>query len=381
MTLPPDVKCRPNQPGLIGPLGGASLIQVPPDYGIGRYPLEKALEPYLSGTWYDWAAKHNISFSADAYAAGENNEFVIAVARDIPTQNSQHGMPKLFASFLDSFTPEPLGKPPAVRVCELQTYGIAVIDCGTGVLDLLVGKDGDKLIVPTGSCYAFYGLGEPLITVEVGWRLVGDKSRRWSDWLHRFGAPLLAYYTDQEIVFELNDLHVNSENHNMGVRLPGRTLDPDGRRIHLPRVTRASLPPFLYAELTTNMVLAGQFRELGIQIRKASPEAILPPDLDRDVEFGTPVYFSGPLSRESASIYPKSRLRSYLGVGGESALGSREFKDPGGRDLLKGMMARMEEMKKYVDLSRPETRRLQIVVVGTGAWTLERYRPDCSLLP
>src|ERR1039458_1306900 len=173
MILPSGVKIRPNRPGLIGSFEtDDALIRVSTDYAIKPYTLDETLEPSLSGTWYGWAAKHNLSFSDTAYSVGESGEFVIEVARDIATQNSPPGRPKLFAGVFDVFAPEGGSLPPVVRVCEFQTYGIALIDCGTGVLDLLVGQDGDKVVVPAGCYCALYGLGEPLITVQIGRRLL-----------------------------------------------------------------------------------------------------------------------------------------------------------------------------------------------------------------
>src|SRR5258708_5912212 len=145
MILPPGVKYRPNRLGLVGFVGDESLIQVPRPlgYGITRYSLAEALEPCLNGAWYAWAAKHNLSFASAAYELGDNKEFVIEVASDIPTQSSQPGTPKLFASVFDVFTPEGDGLPPAVRACEFQTYGMALIASRPRVPALFSAQHGD----------------------------------------------------------------------------------------------------------------------------------------------------------------------------------------------------------------------------------------------
>src|ERR1035437_10141366 len=147
MILPPGVKYRPNRPGLIcGLPEDDSLIRVPSGYKIQRHTLARALEPSVSGAWYAWATKHALSFSGPAYAVANNGEFVIEVAPEIPPRNSLPGTPRLFAGVFDVFTPEGGTLPPAARLCEFQTYGMALIDCGAGLLDLFVAQAGDKVV-------------------------------------------------------------------------------------------------------------------------------------------------------------------------------------------------------------------------------------------
>ncbi|MCX6623659.1 MAG: Gfo/Idh/MocA family oxidoreductase [Acidobacteria bacterium] len=333
--------------------------------------MAKGLEPFLSGDWFGWAAKHGLPMTSTATAVASNSEFTIEIVPDIKATGLAGGPLWLLGGFFDSFVPEKVGAPPAARVHEFQTHGMALIDAGTGTLELHVAEPGDKIVVPPGCYCALYSLGETVVTVQVSCSGPNHKIERakWSDWLCRFGPPLLGYYNDKDVVFVLNHLHLNSLDHAFGVRLPSRP-EPEGRQIRLSRITRNTLATFLHRELTSNPEVVAQFRSLGIQVRKATPEAIFPADSLRPEEFAVPLYFSGHLASEDMKRDPDSRLRAYLYNPTHSSPDSRR-----GEQWKEKLQERLDGMRQHVQLNRPKDRRLQVVVEGTGAWTQEKYRP------
>ncbi|MGJ5814521.1 Gfo/Idh/MocA family oxidoreductase [Paludibaculum fermentans] len=369
MNLPEGVSYRAKETTLCGH-GVGCLIRVPPGYDHTQVSLETALVPYLNGDWHDWAALHPCILgrggpqAAPSYAAAWNRSFRIEVVPEICPGDPD---PVLCGARVDRF-PAKAPTSPIDRLCEFQTFGMAVIDMGNGLLDLWLAEPGDKLLIPARAYCALYCAGETLITLELANDgPVPEPDHEWRNCLSQSGPPLLLYYDRDQAHFLLNRLCVNSRAHRFGVRLPAKP-GPEARSVRVPRSGRMALAPFLHRELTTNLDLVMRFRSLGLRLRHATSEAILPEDPLRAQDFPTPIHYSGRLKDEPES---GSLARSYL-FGDRIAVKPTPSWRHGFEKKLK---ARLHAASRLVD-QRPDRRRpFNIVIEGVGQWAEKVYRP------
>jgi len=375
MNLPEGVHYRANGKVLCG-TGGDCLIQVPAGYSHNKVVIQHGLVPYLSGDWCDWAALHasvlgaGAPQSAPAFAAAWDGAFRIEVVPEIyrVDLNGERLHPFLFASRVDRF-PAKAPVSPVERIYEFQTFGMAAIDSANGFLDLWLAKPGDKVLMPARAYCALYGLGETLITLELGCAdPLPEPDGEWMRCLEESGPPLLAWCDREQVVFVLNRLHVNSQAHRFGVRLAAKPA-AEIRSVRVSRATRSALAPFLHRELTANLDLVARFHSLGLRIHQASPEAILPDDPLRPEKFSTPIYFSGLFKDEPAT---GSLLRSYLcGDASKSKSSAKSWQG----DFKKKLEKKLSAARRLVDLKPDDGLAFTIVIEGTGKWTERVYMP------
>ena len=375
MNLPEGVQYRANGKVLCG-TGDDCLIQVPAAYRHNEVTIRDGLVPYLSGDWCDWATLHASVLgaggpqSAPACATAWDGAFRIEVVPEIyrVDQNGERVHPVLFGARVGRL-PTKAPASPVERIYEFQTFGMAAIDSAKGFLDLWITKPGDKVLVPARAYCALYGMGETLITLELGCAGPAlEPDTEWQGCLKESGPPLLAYCDREEVVFVLNRLHVNSQAHRFGVRLAAKPA-PETRSVRVSRATRSALAPFLHRELTANLDLVARFHSLALRIHQASPEAILPEDPLHPEKFSTPIYFSGLLKEEPAS---GSLLRSYLC--GDTSKSKPSAKSWQG-DFKKKLEKRLAAARRLVQLKAEGRLPFNIVIEGTGKWTERVYMP------
>jgi hypothetical protein len=351
MNLPDGVVYHPNARRLCG-ADKDCRIQVPPGYE----QREVRVARWLAAYWGAWPA-FRPNDAGPAYARAWNAQFQIEIVPQTAVGETASSQ-TLLAARIDRF-PSASSASPLDRICEFQTFGMALIDTGRGFLDLWVAKVGDKILVPSQAYCALYGLGETLITLEL---CNGAESAHSSDWrerIQRSGPPMLGWYNAYEAVFQLNRTRLDSLSAKPSSDLQVRILRDAG----------TALAPFLYRQLTRNLDLVGQLYSLGVRLHQASREAILPEDPRRNERFPVPVYLSGLLKNE---VPGRSVMRSYLFA---EEIRRDDPPPPWPESFVAATRARVEAAKQLVDLTPGSVRPFIVVIEGTGEWTERCYRP------
>ena len=247
------------------------------------------------------------------------------------------------------------------RLYEFQAYGAMLLDHRHGRVELWVAQAGDKVAVPSNCLATLYNLDDednPLVLLSVsatGHDMAAQGEAR--EFSRLYGPMLLGFYDEREAVFTINRLHVNSTRHNGGVRLPNPLRERHEREIRIRRGARIKLGKLLYEELTQNPEHIAQFARLGIQIRRASPNAVLPRGL------------------RAAALHFSRPLIDALERGSEP---ERYFR-PNAPPLpplppRAHRRSRMPPDRKKTSVRRPLNRPLMVVVEGSGIWVEDTYR-------
>ena len=392
MRLPAGVFDRPRQRELIAKDEWAIMrintegYQDNTLYRVDPRQFEDCVQPYLHGDWEEFNRLFCLSRWRTVHVRGQPVK-----ARALYSRAEHFGTPRKGSRKLPNITvvpnlaieeasglarpytvlgctmgqyhpPSPTG-PRVQEVYEFQTYGCLALDREEHHVELWVGQDGDKVVVPSGCHKTLYNLGDedyPLITLDFA-NLEGAPPV--DDLARTFGPVLLVYYDDFEVVFTLNRLYVNNPSHRAGVWLAHTLRERQDREIRIRRHGRLDLGRLLYEELTLNPETIGAFACLGIRIRKAKPEAVLEPlssgkgarlyfsqSLVEVTEPGTEVYrFFFP---ESEPLAPRGPLWRPL---------ADELRDPPETTVAKGPLCL--------------NRRMMVVVEGVGDWVEQAYRP------
>jgi hypothetical protein len=404
MNLPAGVFERPRESILIAK-GVWGVIRI--DIDQARYPnnaaykepevyeYDEALSPFLRGDWDDFDRLFKL-YPGDWKKLGAKGEKVdtcavfsraehgadpvqgarlpnIMVVPNLVTKESRglsNPLTVLGCTMGHYHPPHPVGST-TQEVVEFQSYGMLALDQGKGNVELWVARDGDKVSIPSGSYKTLYNLRDGdnhLITLDFS--AAADPSAESSYALSKMemarqcGPILLVYYDNFEVVFTLNRLYINSPDHSIGVRLPGQIKEKRGREVRVPRMARLDLGELLYEELTGNPDLVGRFAQLGIIIKKGSPEATL---ASVSPAIKPPLYFYRPLTeaaRKGSKVYrhffPKAEKMS------PPRAARRASRDAPAREPAPPAHAD--------DACRPLNRPLSVVVEGSGDWVEKTYR-------
>lgn len=330
MNLPPNVSYRPRQRLLIAKDKEAVVrIATRPSYiDNARYsdpmnrPFEDTVKPYLHGDWSDFnnifnldapgrdvkqehkaaeeplviydRVEHRVDPQTDPEILKLPNITVIRNIAAVESQGSVRPLVVLGCTMGHDHPALPLGYH-VKEVYEFQSYGMLVLDREEGALEMWIAQGGDKVAVPSGCHATIYNLGDednPLVTLDFS-ALPRNYIQEHRGFSAKYGPPLLAYYDDLKVVFTVNRLYVNNPLHAAGVRLTYQLQKKTDREVIISRRERIELGELLYEQLTQNPTMVGRFAQLGIQIKKATPEAVLetvPTTLGHH-----PLYFSRPL--------------------------------------------------------------------------------------
>ncbi|MGB8507208.1 MAG: hypothetical protein WCD76_02285, partial [Pyrinomonadaceae bacterium] len=340
MNLPPGVFERPRESILIAKgVWGIIRIDIDPRryhnnvfYNEPQvYEYREALAPFLRGDWDDFdrlfklyprtweklGVKGERVERVDTLAifsrAQHNGDPVraerlpnIMVVPNLITKESRglsSPLTVLGCTMGHYHPPHPVGST-TQEVVEFQSYGMLVLDSGKGSVELWIAKDGDKVSIPSGCYKTIYNLRDGdnhLITLDFAAESSYTEDRM--EIARQCGPILLAYYDNFEVVFTLNRLYVNNAEHDIGVKLPEQIKEKSAREVRIPRRARLDLGELLYEELTSNPDLIGRFAQLGIIIKKGSPEATL---ASVSPAVKPPLYFYRPLTeaaRKGSKVY------------------------------------------------------------------------------
>lgn len=402
MNLPPNVSYRPRQRLLIAKDKEAVIrIATRPSYiNNARYSdpmncaFEKAVRPYLHGDWRDFdnvfnlaartrggkqehkdldeelvvydRVEHRVDPQADPEILKLPN---ITVVRNIAAVES-HGSVRPLVVFGCTMGHDHPARPfghHVKEVYEFQSFGMLVLDREEGELEMWIAQEGDKVAVPSGCHATIYNLGDednPLVTLDFS-ALPRNYIEEHREFSTTYGPPLLAYYDDLKVVFTVNRLYVNNPLHAAGVRLNYQLQKKVDREVTISRRERVELGELLYEQLTQNPTMVGRFAQLGIRIKRATPEAVLetmPTTLGHH-----PLYFSRPLVNATQlgtetyryffpNIPPAKPSRPISGVFAAAEVAEQE-----GVEQSAGAAA---------TLGRP----LVILVEGGGDWVEKTFR-------
>ena len=383
MNLPKGVSYHPRQKCLIGKNKPAIIrIEAGASYpGNDKYKIndryfDKAIAPFLHGDWADFDRLFRLNSHGVIYSGAEHPDDP-KVLNGIPKlpnitvvpnflTNESRGLARpltVFGCTMGHYHEMPQGYR-IQEVYEFQSYGMLVLDKEDGEVELWVAQDGDKVAVPSGCHMTLYNLGDedhPLVTLDFA-----DPNRNPSnkDLVGKYGPILLGYYDDFEVVFVLNQLYINSADHKAGVRLASPPTKEQDRQVRIARGARLDLGRLLYEQLTQNPELIGRFARLGLNIKRAMPEAVLEPLLSGQ---GSRLCFSLPLveaTKQGTEVY-----RYFLPATPPAAPGLPQSK---GIAVVESEVA--QEKARLIQLSALN-RRLVIVVEGAGDWVEQCYRP------
>ena len=347
----------------------------------GADDYRTGIVPYLRGDWEDFdrlfgfCAERRVSGNdRSPWFFGEAVHQPLAGGRTLPdisvianfSVRETTGVPRPLTVFGCSMgyvfaAASPSGQERVERLYEFQSYGALLLDYRHGQVELWIAQAGDKVAVPSDCLATLYNLDDednPLVLLSISRTdhdAVAQKTAR--ELPRTYGPLLLAAYDEQEAVFTINRLHVNSTRHNAGVRLPTELRERHEREIHIRRGARIKLGKLLYEELTQEPEHIAQFARLGIQIRRASPNAVLPRGLTTPaLHFSRPLYDALERGSEverhfrpAAAPLPDVRIKIQRR--------SRAHSDRGRSDE-----------------PRPLNRPLIIVVEGSGVWVEDTYR-------
>jgi nucleoside phosphorylase/predicted dehydrogenase len=347
-------------------------------YGVEDYSFEHAIAPFLHGDWDEFDRFFRLSRKRIARAAGggalesplvysstehsgEPKLPDITVLPNLTTKESRGARSPLtvFGCSMGHYYLLPASDPRIQSVYEFQSYGMMVLDCEQGHLELWVAQEGDKIAVSGGCHMALYNLGDddnPLIILDFQNQQRNMIQRNLAS---KYGPSLLTYYDDFEIVFVLNHLHINNPDHSAGVRLASPPREKRDQQVRLERRQELELGRHLYEQLTQNPEVIGRFSRLGVYIKQASPEVAL------QSSKGPPLYFSMPLveaTKKGTDVY-----RYFFPNAEKARLGASRRKAI--------LMAKPERVREEQGIAlAPLNRPLTIVVEGVGDWVEQVYR-------
>lgn len=375
MNLPEGVTYYPRQECLIAKNEQAIIridtnVSVNEKYDINPRYFEKAIAPFLHGDWADFDRLFRLDPGPVVYSGAEHGGDPklpnITVIPNLTTEESR-GLPRPFTVFgctMGHYHPGTSLDYRVQEVYEFQSYGLLVLDREAGEVEVWVAQDGDKLAVPNGCHMTLYNLGDedhPLVTLDFA-----DPKRNPSnkDLVSQYGPILLAYYDDFEVVFTLNRLYINSPDHKAGVRLASPPAEERKRQVRIALGARLDLGRLLYEQLTQNPDIIGRFARLGLNIKQATPEAVLEP---LPSGRGSRLYFSLPLveaTKQGMEVY-----RYFIPDIEEAKSGP-----PQGKGIVAVESEITEKKESLIQLERKDG-PLVIVVEGAGDWVEQCYRP------
>lgn len=373
MNLPKGVTHHPRQPELIQ-RNLPAVIQIE---DRGRFYNNRAysfkdhlcgdeLEPCLHGDWARFDRACGIGQDARLFSrathGSKNYPPVeqlpdILVVPNLPTRFSDDPAEGLwvFGCTLGQYHPARSNDHLVQEVYEFQTTGLLALDREEGEIELWVARDGDKVAVPAGSHVTLYNLGNqshPLIALN----FYGLPPHPGEQSLVRQHGPLLlAYYSQTEVVFQLNRRYLNNRGHDAGVNRA--SVRDEERTISITRQARLDLDEMLYEQLTQNLDLVARFAAIGIHIKPASPEAALEFQAGNHSER---LFFSLPLVEAASKGSPVYR---YFFPEAEAA-----------RPAPPRESTTAIEIDPLIQ-PHPLNRPLMVVVEGIGEWVEKAYRP------
>ena len=195
------------------------------------------------------------------------------------------------------------------------------------------------------------------------------------------GPILLAYYDNLDVYFTINRSYVDNPKHAAGVRLGNPLAHDLDRRIRVPREARLDLGALLYEQLTQNPDVIGRFARFGLNIKKASPEAVL----TSCSGYGSKrLYVSLPLrdiTRQGTAVnryfFPEISSNPDADMEPATPRQDEPASKPGlprGDGIAATVKRIAEEKAKLVQLEPLEGRSLQVLVEGAGDWVDQCYR-------
>lgn len=388
MNLPDDVTYHPRQPELIAKNNPAVIrIEETPRhpnnarYLIRPYRFDAAIAPYLHGDWEnfncDFGFNHDREKVIYSRASHGSEEFPADTQLpDILVVPNLHAEIKdqevwSFGCTMGHYYPYERERGYRIaEVFEVQSFGLVVLDCEDGNVEIRVAQEGDKVAVPTGCHATLYNLGDhdlPLIALS----FYGRPPQPANQFLVSHHGPiLLSYYDQQEVIFKLNRRYLNNPDHDAGVRLKVAPRKDEDRTIRVARGARLDMGRMLYEQLTQNPEIIGRFARLGISVKPASPEAVLEPLTEKlKVDRGSRLFFALPLvnaTRKGTDVY-----RYFIP---ETEAAKPDPPKPQLPDHDETEKRTTTEAETPTD-AQPLNRPLVIVVEGIGDWVEKAYRP------
>ena len=338
-------------------------------YVVKPRSFATGVEPYLRGAWGDFDARCEIERPDVAYCgaefgypvAGDESQAKLPNITVVPNWPTRKGRVTVVGCTMGHWHPD--REPRVQEVYEFQGFGLLVLDHQQGAPEIHVARAGDKIAVPTACHMTLYNLGDidnPLVTLDFADPRPGHNDSN-KDLVGQWGPILLAYYDDFTATFELNPTYVANPGNPAGVRRQGRADEVN--KVIVGRAGRAELGRQLYEQLTGSPDVIAAFAQLGLHIRKASPEVILP-----SVELPRPsLHVARPLIEGAR---PGRGLYSYF-------LGpaiQRDDPPVNESDLAAAMTRNAERKNRDIELG-PLERPLKIVIEGAGDWVASAYRP------
>jgi hypothetical protein len=249
-------------------------------YDLKPRTFEDAVEPYLKGAWGNFDPHREIGRRDVAYAGaeytypvpGDVTQAKLANITVLPNWATRDGRSTVLGCTMGH---EHSALEPRVQeVYEFQGFGLLVIDDQCGAPEIHVARAGDKIAVPTCCHMTLYNLGNnPLITLDFADPRRNDANK---ELVRRFGPILHVSYDGFSATFELNSTYIANPANPGGVRQ--ETAVDRANKVVINRVGRAGLGRQLYDQLTGSPDVIAAFAQLGLRVRKASPEVILPSD-------------------------------------------------------------------------------------------------------
>jgi len=376
MNLPEGISNHPREQRLIASdapaiirISTGSRYPQNTDYSINDRPFTGAIAPYLHGDWDDFDRLFRLEQRCVVYSgaehAGRPKLPNITVLPNLLTTVNQRSLSPyvVLGCTMGHYHPEkPLGYR-VQEVYEFQSSGMLVLDREDGQPELWVAREGDKVSVPNGCHMTLYNLGDedqPLVTLDFANPACNDADKVL---IEDNGPILLGYYDDCKVVFTLNRLYINSTVHRAGVRLPSPPKDLWEREVRIDRGARVELGRLLYEQLTQNPDVIGRFAQLGVTIRRATPEAILEP-LSQGRR-GPRLHFALPLveaTQEGTEAY-----RYFLPDSQQSLSIPSQV-----QSIARELSQIVTEKQRLIELK--PTSRLAVVVEGGGDWVEQCYR-------
>jgi predicted dehydrogenase len=379
MNLPAGFSYHPMQRSLVS-ASDPAWIRIGPQPQGDRYEIcdrrADSIRRYLRGDWAGMLAaqgnEEGVIYSSAEHAGPITRPNVTIV----PNLEEPGTGRQIFGSTFGHWHAEQRRRVPVQAVYEFLSHGLMVLDHESGEPEIWVARPGDKVTVP-GECHmTLYNLGgasEPLVTLDFA---NPDRNRVNQDLVERLGPILFGFYHDSEATFLLNRYYINGPPH-AGVRwLPAAT--DNLRRVVIPLRARLDLGAQLYAEMTANPDVIFEFARLGLRIRTASSEAVLPPrDGDPDRRR---LAFSAPLAVATAvpddagpdrAAYTEVHCYFFPDLPDDPGRPG----SPRGRGIAAMAAERGANKQARLELA-PLDRPLVAVVEGSGDWVTEAYRPQ-----
>jgi hypothetical protein len=251
-------------------------------YTIKERRLDQAIGAFAHGDWAGIAFQQEAS--AIVYSGADHGGTPlwpnITILPDVPAraihgETSQAGSLEVLGCTMGHWhVADPKGSR-SQEIYEYQSYGLMVLDREQGEPELWVLREGDKVAVPSGCHMTLYNLGgaqQPLVTLDFANPTNNTANKHL---IGALGPILLAYRTRSEAVFTLNRLYLNSAQTQAGVRLKPTDLAPRELQVRIPINSNQALGPQLYEKLTADAGLIARFDQLGLRLKRATPQATL----------------------------------------------------------------------------------------------------------